>query len=392
MSTLSDQISEAFDDDASPGVSRFWRGLRQSDHIYAKHPLMAMYGYESAQKSYQDNIEKLRQIYTEYANLNDKQFMQRVYSDVAQVYMSFSSLEAPHRRKLEELAKEIVSKTWGIDKNWLNAQLTRNITLTDSEPGNEPGDEEDMRQDDGQEDLTPQINKRITMNTMIQGAAVHNMMSLHHLIKDELDKIDPKLMRAYGKFGQGSLMSYWIIDYAAMLRQAGMSMQAGAVKVVFDDDTPTVKAQAMCFPVLVQELVKGAMECLMLHGLSELSPAQAKAVIDKADKFEDEPWLIQVGPHLWRAFLKIVPKNSNLALVVAKIAMTEPEFIHDILSKTIEAVHSGEDLSAIKSAIAEMVEDIEEELDLDLTSVDDDFGEDPEYGDSDDDPFEDLGL
>ena len=39
--------------------------------------------------------------------------------------------------------------------------------------------------------LRDEINKRLTLNWLIQGAAQHAGMTFHHLVRDELDALDP---------------------------------------------------------------------------------------------------------------------------------------------------------------------------------------------------------
>jgi hypothetical protein len=68
-------------------------------------------------------------------------------------------------------------------------------------------------------DLTLQgeINKRFTLNWLIQGAAQHAGMTLHHLVRDELDALDPELVRLYDQYALINLLQYWGFDAALLL-------------------------------------------------------------------------------------------------------------------------------------------------------------------------------
>jgi hypothetical protein len=57
--------------------------------------------------------------------------------------------------------------------------------------------------------LRDEINKRFTLNWLIQGAAQHAGMTLHHLVHDELDALNPKLLRLYDQFALVLLLQYW---------------------------------------------------------------------------------------------------------------------------------------------------------------------------------------
>ena len=54
-----------------------------------------------------------------------------------------------------------------------------------------------------------EINKRLTLNWLIQGAAQHAGMTAHHLVRDELDAIHPDLVRLYDLYALSNLFQYW---------------------------------------------------------------------------------------------------------------------------------------------------------------------------------------
>jgi hypothetical protein len=55
----------------------------------------------------------------------------------------------------------------------------------------------------------PEIHKRLTLNWLIQGAAQHAGMTFHHLVRDELNALDPGLLRIYDQFALIGLLQYW---------------------------------------------------------------------------------------------------------------------------------------------------------------------------------------
>jgi hypothetical protein len=60
--------------------------------------------------------------------------------------------------------------------------------------------------------LRDEINKRFTLNWLIQGAAQHAGMTFHHLVREELDAIDPELLRLYDQYALINLLQYWHFD------------------------------------------------------------------------------------------------------------------------------------------------------------------------------------
>ncbi len=54
-----------------------------------------------------------------------------------------------------------------------------------------------------------EIQKRHTLNWLIQGASEHAGMSLHHLVRDDLNALDAELLRCYDHFALLCLLQYW---------------------------------------------------------------------------------------------------------------------------------------------------------------------------------------
>ena len=57
-----------------------------------------------------------------------------------------------------------------------------------------------------------QLNKRFSLNLLIQGAASHTYLTAHHLVKHELQSIDADLIRIYDKMSVNVHLSQWIGD------------------------------------------------------------------------------------------------------------------------------------------------------------------------------------
>ncbi|HTV39555.1 MAG TPA: hypothetical protein VMF08_03195 [Candidatus Sulfotelmatobacter sp.] len=55
-----------------------------------------------------------------------------------------------------------------------------------------------------------EIQKRLTLNWLIQGAAQHAGMTFHYLVKDELNALDPGLLPYYDQYALMNLLQYWL--------------------------------------------------------------------------------------------------------------------------------------------------------------------------------------
>src|SRR6187397_1999 len=65
--------------------------------------------------------------------------------------------------------------------------------------------------------LRAEVNKRLTLNWLIQGAAEHAGMTIHHLVRDELVAIDPRLIDLYDQFALISRLQYWSSEFILRL-------------------------------------------------------------------------------------------------------------------------------------------------------------------------------
>ena len=307
-------------------------------------------------------------------------------------------------------------------------------------------------------DISQQINKRLTLNLLIQGAAAHTFITASHLAKDELEKIRPGLTELYSRFSICGQLNYCIGDNALvfgrpnrwwgispfpqkafrrhrllarygnalanqeiahlkqlaqtknvstrrfkqwlqMLRlmnevlrsEAGFEHRLEPIAlriateiwgipasrldgritrdVAFGNlQVPrtaigkiarsavvgyggveqrrgqfTVVARAWVFPLLVHELVKGIMELISLHGLSQLDDEVYQAVIDEADQLEYEAWLLQAGPAMWRRFLATAPRDIPLPQLVMHIAKLDPQPLEELMLLVMEEPNRATD-------------------------------------------------
>ena len=62
------------------------------------------------------------------------------------------------------------------------------------------------------DEVVQQINKRLTLNLLIQGAAAHTFISTHYAVRDELEAIHPGLTRLYDRWAIGLHLNYWMGD------------------------------------------------------------------------------------------------------------------------------------------------------------------------------------
>jgi len=295
-------------------LRNFWKNLKKKEdsfHPFKKNKDLVFFGEELFVSSYQyihDRIKKLPKI------------------DPYSSFFNILNIEKDHEKTLCELSKKIVSEAFDIPLYIMETHLDEeaNVEL------NQTDEKEKYNYEELSDELKKQINKRILLNSIIQGSSIYSFYTLHHLAKKELNQINPNLIPLYDSFSVGSVASYYENDYSVMLNDARMAKRAtiGSARVEYEEK-PKVIVYAKSFPVLCQELIKGSMEVISLHSFQGFSAEDLKKICCFADQRVDEPRYIQIGTEVWRktlAFLKFYKDYGeiNIPEFVMKLCLLNP--------------------------------------------------------------------
>ena len=310
--------------------------LKSGEHIFGKSKSMPVgsdlqnYSEKMASKRFKEIINKVKRYHgIERINPMMMQQMFQIMSEVSQI-------ETRHKDALEQLAIDIVSEEFDIPDQMLEATL--------SPPGTDLGfgDEEEEEEEDfdsdfdvpkspksaqRMEELEMEVDKRRVINALMQGASKKGHY-IFHMVADELDSIDPRLMGLYGKLMSLADFQYWVIPDSTMSGQAGgvekiewrkaeapededEEEEMEKVDIEEDDEIPVVVAKAWIFPLLVHELIKGTLELSAINWADgHLDFEEQSEVIKKADTVEGEIWGMRLGPGMWEKFLDCVGSDN----------------------------------------------------------------------------------
>lgn len=185
-----------------------------------------------------------------------------------------------------------------------------------------------------------EAKKRRFVNLLIQGAAI-NKNYAYHQIADQLRAIDPNILTTYGKLMSIAELMYWMAPEDVFNQMQGSGQGGGGMEEVTpeEDGTYTIRASAMVFPVLIQELAKGLYEFLS-HNEDDPEDVR-KYAYDKGDTLGGEQWDIMQGPGVWRHLNHLVTQ-ANATELMGKIyrhLVTLPtgefnEMMQEILKET----------------------------------------------------------
>jgi len=306
--------------------------LRSGEHIFGRSKSLPVgsdtqnYSEKLAGQRFKEIVNKVKR-YHGIRNITPN-MMQMMF----QIMGEISQIETRHKEALERLAVDIVSEEFDLPEQMLEATLSPPGSPLSHREEEEEDDDDDSPQPnipkqpksaERMEELELEVDKRRVINSLMQGASKKGHY-IFHMVADELDAIDPRLMGLYGKLMSLADFQYWVIPDTMMTGQVG-----GVEKIEWrkaekpenkdeeedmedinleeGDDMPVVVAKAWIFPLLVHELIKGALELAALNWADgHLDFDEQKEVIEKADTDEGEIWGMRLGPGMWEKFLDCI--------------------------------------------------------------------------------------
>lgn len=349
-----------------------------------------------ASKRFKDVVDKVKR-YTGQENISGQNALMQLQMAMMRGVQELFRIQANHKEYLENLAIDLVRKEMGVrpDQLQYDAKLVGmgEIDMEGfSKEGEEPEEEEIeqnfQQQEEDIEDFITAFErfdiekaKRRFINALIQGSSKKGHY-MFELVRDELDRIDPRLLNLYGVVMSVNDLMYWVLPDQMMDMMMSQSGVGGKEEVDIETDPPTVKARGLFFPILVHELIKGTMEVLGTQGLPD-DPKQAEMVMASTDTLVNEVWDLRLGPVLWEKFLNAYPE---------RLFEEDKKFIQSYLFARFSALSADEFFKLAKmilrgdakatSILDRMVTEIVNHLNEVHDNDDDDLSD---YGDEDDD-------
>ena len=397
----------------NPGLER---SLRSGEHIFGKSKSFPVgsesqnYSEKMAGQRFKEIVNKVKR-YHGIQNINPN-MMREMFQIMGQV----SQIETRHKEALEQLAIDIVSEEFDLPDQMLEATLSppgSDLGFNDSEEEEEEQDYDSDFETPKQpksaqrmEELEMEVDKRRVINALMQGAAKKGHY-IFHMVADELDAIDPRLMGLYGKLMSLADFQYWVIPDTTMTGQVGgvekiewrkaekpedkdEEEEMENINVEEGDEIPVVVAKAWIFPLLVHELIKGALELAAIEWAEgHLDFEEQSEVIKRADTSEGEIWGMRLGPGMWEKFLDCMgTENYDIKQWLFQELTKLPakqfhEFMREILSgsqKCKEVIQTLKDLH--EEDPSDSLEDMFDETGYDdMDDILDNLGIEPETED-----------
>ena len=312
--------------------------------------------------------ESLRQM------IGNKSLMQTMLRS-REVLDKIIQAEDGYRDELEMVAAQMVTDAYPII-DYANIKIdakivgNENVNIPPPPPEDDPGSP-----DFGEDDPEKLKAKRRIINGITQGASVRGAFGFM-LFREYLDQINPELVEDYSEILKLVFGVYddpnAIAMFLSMLAQ-GQKMQGGESDMVYDEENNqfVIKAKAICFPMLVHEIVKGLYEIVGTEGFGA-DKAKNQAIVGAVDKLEHEPEDLQYGKFIYDAISNLYNQSDIDDPRVRELFFTAVYKLPDSeFFPFIENVINGELTADQKNWAQGEMRDIAKDLKKDDTGLED---------------------
>jgi hypothetical protein len=241
------------------------------------------------------------------AMLGNKSLMQTMGRSRA-LLDEISEAEEGYRDELEMVAAQMVTDAYPII-DYANIKIDAKIVNMSNINLPPPSPQEDPTLPDfGKDDPEKLKAKRRIINGITQGASIRGAFGFM-LFKEYLDQINPELVAKYNEILKLAFGIYDDEKAIAMLLSMiaqNQNIPGGESEMEYDEQEEqfVIKAKAICFPMLVHEIVKGLYEIVGTEGFGP-DKEKNKAIIGAVDKLSNEPNDLRFGKFFYDAISKI---------------------------------------------------------------------------------------
>jgi len=283
--------------------------------------------------------------------------------------------EEGYRDELEMVAAQMVTDAYPII-DYANIRIDAKIVgMGDMNIQMDQNSEDPASPDFGEDDPEKMKAKRRIINGITQGASIRGAFGFM-LFKEYLNQINPALVEKYNEILK---LAFGIYDdenaiamMLSMLAQ-GQKMQGGESEMEYDEENEqfVIKARAICFPMLVHEIVKGLYEIVGTEGFGA-DKEKNQAIVGAVDKLSNEPRDLQYGKFIYDAISKLYNESDVDDARVRELFFAEVYKLEDDeFFPFIENAVNDELTPSQKQWAVGTMKDIEKDLKKDDTGLED---------------------
>lgn len=188
-----------------------------------------------------------------------------------------------------------------------------------------------------------EILKRRFCNALIQGGSylIGNQIlsTIEREIRGQFPQQVIELVPLYKKID--TLSNYILFSEEEKIDELNIE-QGAYVEVILGNKNKKsiIKPQAIIYPYLVRESIRGFLELFMSHGLPE-DNNRAMYLIRHADFMMAEAWDLRFGVSLWKSIIGEETDGSIIPYVTSEISTLETEDFFNIIKEILSGTKKG---------------------------------------------------
>jgi hypothetical protein len=322
-----------------------------SDCEFLYSPLMKHYlekvvvkRYEHVCKYFLDNIDNVTK--EEVANKIDKLIKKCIEK------------ERPIRPQLENLCYNTLIDLFNIPEDSFSYEcnlvdgIDNNIAIpVHAEPINFFTDMEYA------DNLSKDIQKRRFVNMLCVGGSIVLADKAKEIFLHKVFELDEELPHLYSRILK--LNELYLFISKIKIRD-NFIQQGGYVEVTLptEEKIANIKVNAMIFPILLSESIKGIMELSASYGLPD-NQEEANKIMQISDALEYEPWDMRLGPEIFNSiFSKIDNLDSEeIPFIIQGLSKEDYETFFNLMKECLLNTEKSEEV--INNYVAKYLHDKE---------------------------------
>lgn len=255
-------------------------------------------------------------------------------------------IENKNKESLEKLCMESITELFDIPEDTIiiSSDLVNKIDPSDERLIPEATTDFNFDSIEDINNLTKEIYKRRMLLALVSGASMYYSEDITRYIK-ELFEIDSELPSLYKKIMN---INTYLLFMEKDTMDTSKSTSAGKVDVFISssDEQVRIKSEALFFPILIEETIKGLLELSISHGLPS-NREKAKYVVMKSDFKLAELWDMRLGLPLWKRLAEAIldcgydPIEIGLNFIFMQISTLSPDKFNSVLQEIFAKTKRG---------------------------------------------------
>jgi len=300
-----------------------------------------------ASKEYERCLSLLERRIPQAYKKTTSQALQNLQMISPPVYDNIILKEANNKEELEQLAVDTIRDMFDIPEH---VRLLPEISDMDSVEQQDDSPSPVLSlSPERQREMRSEIEKRVILNGLVHGCAMHIWKSAHYIIKDKVDAIDQSLMEMYNIYTASIGWLLWQTSpLSAMASIDKDGLTQGQNELKFEEEGEAgcdIECSGVNFPVLLHEVAKGAIDYLICHAIpKEYTEEELTYYYAKADDYKNEFWHYLLSPTLWTSLIEAANiQSQELPQVIVRLTQLDYKQLTEVMKACIDGAEHGDE-------------------------------------------------